>query len=293
MISPRVFRRRIKSVQNTAKITKAMEMIATAKMRRSQEQALSGRPYAEKIKQVIADLAASQIIDSKQGGSLHPLLEQREVKKIGIIYISTDRGLCGGLNANMNRMVGNFILESVSKGLSVSLVAVGRKGRDFMVRNGRDVRAEFTGIDDRPDLLATLPISRIVIDDYTNKYSDIIYLAYPRFVSMMVQQPTIEQLIPVKPAVMSKSESSEYIYEPNPKTVLAELLPRFVRMEVYHSILEAIASEHAARMVAMRNATDNAKDLIIDLTISLNKARQEMITKELLDITGGANALTN
>lgn len=285
MISPHILRRRIRSIQNTAKITKAMEMIAAAKMRRAQAQAVAGRPYAEKISRVIADLAA----EPRVNGAIHPLLERREVKRIAIVHITSDRGLCGGLNANLNRLTANFILNQA---VPVTLVTVGRKGRDFMMRYGRNIRAEFTGIGDRPSLLDILPISHIVIDDYTTGYVDLVYLAYSRFVTTMVQRPTLEPLLPVEPAVVPRAESLEYIYEPDPSFVLGQLLPRFVEMEIYHAILEAIASEQSARMVTMRNATDNANEIIEDLIITLNKARQEMITKELLDITGGAEALT-
>ena len=285
MITPRLLRQRIRSIQSTAKITKAMEMIAKAKMRRAQEQALAGRPYAEKISRVIANLAA----EPRVTGAIYPLLERREVKRIAIVHITTDRGLCGGLNANMNRLVASFILEQT---VPVTIIAVGRKGRDFMLRHRQGVRAEFTEIGDRPSLLDTLPISRIVIDDYTTSYVDLVYLAYSRFVTTMVQRPTLEPLLPVEPTIFPRGESVEYIYEPDPHFVLGQLLPRFIQMEVYHAILDAIASEQAARMVAMRNATDNANELVEDLTIILNKARQEMITEELLDITGGAEALT-
>jgi F-type H+-transporting ATPase subunit gamma len=171
------------------------------------------------------------------------------------------------------------------------LVVVGRKGLDFMRRYRRDIRAEFTNIGDRPSLLDTLPISRIIIDDYTNGAVDLVYLAYAQFVSTMVQRPVLKQILPVEPAVIPQVQNVDYIYEPGPAEVLGELLPRFVEMQVYHAILEAIASEQSARMVAMRNATDSAKDLIEELTLMYNKARQESITKELLDITGGAAAL--
>jgi F-type H+-transporting ATPase subunit gamma len=284
MVSPRILRRRIRSIQSTAKITKAMEMIATAKMRRAQEQALAGRPYAEKINRVIADLAAG----IRDNGAIHPLLERRPIKRIAIVHITTDRGLCGGLNANLNRMTAAFVLEQL---VPVTLIIVGRKGRDFWLRHDYDIRAEFTGISDRPTLMDTLPISRVVIDDYTNGYVDVVYLAYSRFISTMVQRPTLEPLLPVEPTTLPPTQSVEYIYEPDPRFVLGQLLPRFVQMEVYHTILESIASEQSARMVAMRNATDNAEELIGDLIVTLNKARQEMITKELLDITGGAEAL--
>ena len=284
MISPRLLRRRIRSIQSTAKITRAMEMIATAKMKRAQEQALAGRPYSEKISQVIADLAAESAGDS----AAHPLLEKRKINKVAVVHITSDRGLCGGLNANMNRLTSGFILE---QSVPVTLITVGRKGRDFMYRQQRDVRAEFTKISDRPSMLETLPISRIITDDYSTGYIDQVYLAYSKYITTMVQNPTLELLLPIEPATIPKTETKEYIYEPDPSFVLNELLPRFVEMRLYHAILEAIASEQSARMVAMRNATDNANDVIEELTLILNKARQEMITKELLDITGGVESL--
>ncbi|MFH1087728.1 MAG: ATP synthase F1 subunit gamma [Chloroflexota bacterium] len=284
MVTPRILRRRIRSIQNTAKITKAMEMIATAKMRRAQEQALAGRPYAESIARVIADLEAQP----RGRYTSHPLLESRDVKRIAIVYITSDRGLCGGLNANLNRLVGGFVLGQT---LPVEFVAVGRKGRDFLFRTGQNVKAEFTKMGDRPSLDDVTPISRIVIDDYSSGHIDLVYVAYSRFVSTMLQRPVMEPLLPVTPTAFAKGEPREYIYEPGPGFVLGQLVPRFVEMEVYHAILEAIASEQAARMVAMRSATDNASDIIRELTLMLNKARQEMITTELLDITGGAEAL--
>lgn len=283
MANIRLIRRRIRSVQSTAKITKAMEMVATSKMRRAQERDLAGRPYADKIQQVLSDLVA------QESGAVHPLLQRREIKKIEIIHITPDRGLCGGLNSNMNRSTANFIMAQSSPSV---LITVGRKGRDYMLRYGREVRAEFTGIGDRPSILDTLPISSIVIDDYISGFADVVYLAYTKFISTMSQRPVLEQLLPVEPATREKPGEVEYIYEPNRKIVLAALLPRFVDMEVYHAVLESIASEQSARMVAMRNATDNANELIQDLTLAYNKARQEMITTELLDITGGAEALT-
>ena len=282
MANIRLIRRRIRSIQSTAKITKAMEMVATSKMRRAQERVLAGRAYAEKLHQVIADLAA------QPGGAAHPLLERREPDRIAIIHMTTDRGLCGGLNANMNRAAAAFILEQVAPTV---LITVGRKGRDFMRRHGRELVAEFTGVSDRPTLLDTLPMSRIVIDDYTNGTVDAVYLAYTRFISTATQRPMLQQLLPVEPAKVEHTGEIEYIYEPDARAVLAELLPRFVEMQVYHALLEAIASEQSARMVTMRNATDNANELVQDLTLMYNKARQEMITKELLDITGGAEAL--
>jgi len=262
-----------------------MEMVATAKMRRTQQRALAGRPYSEKIRQVISDLS----IEPRVKGKIVPLLEKREVKKIAIVHIGTDRGLCGGLNTNLNRLVGEFVLN---QNVPVTVIPVGRKARTFSRISKLDIRAEFMGLSDRVTMQDTMPISRVVIDDYTSGKVDMVYLAYPRFISTMVQKPTIEVLLPVEPAKLPKGQVAEYIYEPDPFTVLNELLPRFVEMEIFHAVLELIASEQSARMVAMRNASDNAEELIKVLTLSLNKARQEMITKEICDISGGAEALT-
>ncbi len=284
MANIRLIRRRIRGVQSISKITRAMEMIATSKMRRAQEAGVAGRPYDQKIRQVISDLAALP----QAGGAPHPLLQRRPVKKIAVVYITSDRGLCGGLNSNINRKTASFLLEQE---VPVTLITVGRKGSEFMRRVGRDILAEFTRLGDRPSLMDTLPISRIVIDDYGSGLVDMVYLVYARFVTTMTQTPVIEQLLPVEPAKMPVMQNVEYIYEPGPEAVLGELLPRFVEMEVYHAILESIASEQSARMVAMRNATESAHELIGDLTLLYNKARQESITTELLDITGGAAAL--
>jgi len=261
-----------------------MEMIAFSKMRRTQERGIAGRPYSEKIRQVIADLAALPQADN----SLPPLLQRREVAKIAIVHITPDRGLCGGLNTSVNRMTANFVLERT---VPVTIIAVGRKGLQFMRRYGRDIRAEFTRLGDQPSLLDTLPISRLIIDDYTNGIIDLVYLVYAQFISTMVQTPVLQQILPIEPATLPRGQNVGYIFEPAPEVVLNELLPRFVEMQVYHAILESIASEQSARMVAMRNATDNANELIQDLTLLYNKARQETITNELLDIIGGAAAL--
>ncbi len=285
MASIQVLRRRIRSIQGTTKIVRAMEMVATAKMRRTQQRALAGRPYTEKIRQVIADLA----IEPRIRGKILPLLQKREVKKIAVVHFGTDRGLCGGLNTNLNRLVAEFILQQK---VPVTLITVGRKARAFARIAKLDVRAEFAGISDRATLLETMAISRVVIEDYGKGEADLVYLAYPDFVSTMIQKPTIQVLLPIEPAKLPPGQVAEYIYEPDPFSVLDALLPRFVEMEVYHAVLELIASEQSARMVAMRNAGDNAGDLIKDLTLSLNKARQEIITKEICDISGGAEALT-
>lgn len=284
MATIREIRRRIKSVQNTAKVTKAMEMVAASKMRRAQERTMAARPYAEKMQQVLADLAAQH----RSGEEVHPLLQQREVNRIALIHITPDRGLCGGLVANINRSVASFILE---QNVPITTVVVGRKGRDFMNRSGQEVRAEFTQLGDRPSIVDIQPITHIVIDDYTNGLIDEVYVSYTRFVNTMNQRPVLWRLLPVEPTAIEPGQNVEYIYEPSPAEVLAELLPRFVEKELYHVILEAIASEQSARMVAMRSATDNAKEIVEELTLTYNKVRQEMVTKELLDIVGGVAAL--
>ncbi|MGD1119377.1 MAG: ATP synthase F1 subunit gamma [Dehalococcoidales bacterium] len=279
----RKIRRRIRGAQNISKITRAMEMVAASKMKKAQERGLAGRPYSEKIQQVIADLAALPDI-----GLQHPLLQRRPVERIAIVHITPDRGLCGGLNANLNRQLATFILGGK---VPVEVVAVGRKGREFSVRNACKLCAEFTQLSDQPHFLDTLPISRIVIKEYTEKLIDKVYISYAHFVSTLVQKPVLKQLLPVEPAVIPGGQNVDYIYEPGAEEVLGGLLPRFVEMEIYHAILESIASEQSARMVAMRNATDSANELIGDLTLLYNKARQEVITRELLDIIGGVTAL--
>ncbi len=285
MADIRLIRRRIKGIQSTAKITRAMEMIAASKMRRAQERGLAGRPYSEKITQVMSALAAL----STEGKALHPCLQcRRPVAKISIVHITPDRGLAGGLVSNINRKTASFILEG---GVPANIIAIGRKGLDFLRRTGQNVIAEFTGLGDRPSLIDTLPISHIIIDDFSNANVDEVYLAYTQFINTVVQKPVVERILPVEPAPIPAPENVDYIYEPGPDNVLGGLLPRFVEMQVYHHILESIASEQSARMVAMRNATESANEIIDDLTLTYNKARQEMITRELLDITGGAAAL--
>ena len=284
MPSVRQIKRRIRSVQNTAKITKAMSMIAASKMRRAQEMALKGRPYADRMRDLLADLAAQ----SHDEENIHPLLRRREVRNIDIVHITPDRGLTGGLNININRVGAQFILDQSAHS---SVVAVGKKGRDFMVRSGQDVKAVFIDIGDRPSLADVTAIARIVTDDYAEGRVDAVYLVHAQFVTTTVQKPLVVPLLPVVPAELRPQDTVGYIYEPTSEMVLSALLPRFVEMQVYHAVLEGIASEQSARMVAMRNATDNASDMVVDLTLVMNKARQESITTELLDIVGGAAAV--
>jgi F-type H+-transporting ATPase subunit gamma len=285
MPSVRDIRRRIRSVENTGKVTNAMSLIAASKMRRAQNAVLQGRPYAEKIREVIAHLAAQPGDDWT---STQPLLQVRPVQRIGLLAITPDRGLAGGLHSSINRRIAQFILQQSAP---VRTIIVGRKGRDFMVRTGQDLKAVFTDLSDRPALTDTTPISRMLIEAYTEGEVDEVYIAYARFISTMSQQPVVEKLLPVTPAPLSGTERVGYIYEPDAITVLGALLPQFVDMEVYHTLLEAIASEQSARMVAMRNATDNANSLAEDLTLVMNKIRQDTITNELLDLVGGQVAL--
>ena len=284
MPSVRDIRRRIRSVENTGKVTNAMSLIAASKMRRAQQAVTDGRPYAEKIHEVIATLAAQPTDDD----TVHPLLEARPVRNVGMVVVTPDRGLAGGMHANINRRVARFILDSDA---NVRSIVVGRKGRDFLVRYTDTVQAVFTDLSDRLALADTTAISRLVIDGYTEGQFDEVHLAYMRFVSTVQQEPVIERILPVEPAQLESAQRVGYIYEPDPATVLSALLPQFVEMQVYHAILESIASEQSARMVAMRNATDNANQLASDLTLVMNKLRQDSITNELLDLIGGQVAL--
>ena len=285
MPNVRQLRRRIRSIQSTIKVTRAMEMIAASKMRRAQQAVLASRPYSQRIHELLAHLAAQ--VGPEE--ATYPLMQRREVRRIELVHVTTDRGLCGGLNGNINRRSGQFILQQSSP---VSVVTVGRKGRDFMVRFGREVRAVFTDVGDQPRVADILPIAQIITEDYASGFVDQVYLVYNQFVSVTTQRPIMEQLLPVEPAAgLEPSQATGYIYEPDVPQVLAALLPRFVEMELYHALLESAASEQAARMVAMRNATDNAGQMLDDLTLLMNKVRQESITGDLLDIVGGVVAL--
>jgi F-type H+-transporting ATPase subunit gamma len=283
----RTIKRRIRSIQSTAKITRAMELVAASKMRRAQLNALAGRPYAEKMRFVLADLAETlPLIDPE---ARHPLLRQaEEVQNIGIVLITPDRGLAGGLPSTIARRTAQFLVE---QGKPARTIAVGRKGRDFMRRTGQSVIAEFIGLGDNPTYAELRPIVQIAIQEFTEGNVDQVHLVYMQFVNTVVQRPQVFQLLPVEPPEEAETLAIDYIYEPDRETVLAELLPRYIEQQVYAATLEAIASEQSARMVAMRNATDNANELMTDLTLVYNKARQESITSELLDIVGGVAAL--
>ena len=285
MPSVRQLKRRIRSVENTAKITKAMSMIAASKMRRAQEAALTSRPYSDSLNNLLADLAAQPQEDED---TVHSLLVTREISRVEVILITPDRGLTGGLNSNINRAAGQFVSEY---GDDARIIAVGKKGRDFMVRYGRNVRAVFTDIGDRPSILDVSPVARLAIESYESGAVDAVHIAYARFVNTTLQRAVVERLLPVQPAELRPQEQVGYIYEPGHRQVLSQLLPRYIEMQIFHALLEGIASEQSARMVAMRNATDNANEMVDDLTLVMNKARQESITTELLDIVGGAAAV--
>ena len=259
-----------------------MGMVASSKMRRAQEQTLATRPYAEKAWEVLRLLASQSV----PGEALHPLLAFRSVNTVGLLLITADRGLAGPFNHNMIRLAYEFMREEMRP---VKLITVGRKGRDFMLRCGGEIIAEFTGIPDRPALTDITPIARTVIEDFLAGTFDQVIIAYTRFINTLVQKPVLRQLLPLRTG--EERVEGEYIYEPDPQTILGQVLPRFTELQVYQAILESIASEQSARMVAMRNATDNAEALVDDLTLSYNRVRQEAITKEIMDIAGGAEAL--
>lgn len=302
MAADREIKRRISSVKNIAKVTRAMEAVSASKMRRAQAQVEATRPYASKAWEVITFLARLR----QSQADLQPLLQEREVKRVCMLLITADRGLAGGLNSNMINYAWRHIRQWESEGKEVTLVTVGRKGRDWMGRYGPPTRATFINVGDRPtsdflsdtskgpkgaDITSVAPIARVVVDDFVNHDCDAVYLAYTDFVNVLRQVPTARQILPVQPGEPTAPMAPDYIFEPDAQTVLSMVLYNFTELQILQALYESIASEHAARMVAMRGATDAANDLISDLTLSYNKARQEKITKELLDIAAGANAL--
>jgi len=293
--SIREIKRRIKSVKNIEQVTRAMQMVAASRMRRAQEQALASRPYANKAWEILTHLSALP--------SQHPLLTPRgSTNNVAIILVTADKGLAGAYNTNIIRSTIKFMRENGQE--KARLITVGRKGRDLMVRYGRTVIAEFSDFPDRPTMLDISPIARIAIEGFLTGDFDEVHLAYTRFVNTLQQEPTLRLLLPIQPRstegkVMSRHMTQEqtmsgidFLYEPNRDTLFDTILPRFTEVQIYQAVLEALASEHSARMVAMRNATNNANELVSDLTLTYNKIRQNAITKEMLDIAGGAEALT-
>jgi len=288
--STREIRRRIRSVRNLAQITRAMEMVSASKMRRAQRNVLATRPYADRLRDVMSSLMA-RTSGSRKGS----LLEIRpEVKSVALIVITPDRGLAGSLVGNLLRRTARFVLDERAKGHSVKVLAIGKKGRDFLARSGQDLLAEVTKLGDNPKLADILGVSTNVIEGFLKGDFDEAYLVYSQFVNTLVQRPAIRRILPVEAEMSDKSaKGSDYNYEPDQDVVLNDLLPRFAEVQIYQALLEAIASEHSARMVAMRNATDNAKELRRELSLTYNKTRQANITKEVSEIASGASALAD
>lgn len=285
MATMQELRRRLRTVRNTARVTRAMELVAAAKMRRAQADALAAQPYAEQMQRVISHLAAFR----PPAEPIHPLLTRRPIRHVGLLLLTTNRGLVGSLNTRLNRRAATFILSL--RPLSVSLITVGRKGRDFFRRLGVPIRADFSDLPDRPTLQDVLPISWSAINDYVSGAYDALYLLYPDFVSTLEQRPEILPLLPITLVVTQGSREIDYIFEPSAEALLAQLLPRFVDVQIYHAVLELRASEQSARMVAMHAATEAANELIRELTTLYNKARQERITQEMVDILRGTAAI--
>ncbi|HRC63359.1 MAG: ATP synthase F1 subunit gamma [Dehalococcoidia bacterium] len=285
----RAIRSRIRSFESAAKVTTAMQLVAASKMRRAQDRALASRPYSDRMRSVLAQL--SGYAASADPSELPPLLQQRPVKHFAYVHITADRGLAGGLNANMNRAGASLVLEHQPLVERVSIAAVGRKGRDFFRRASFPMLAEFTQLGDYPGMAQILPIARVIMDDYVNGEIDQVFIGYQRFVNTAVQRPTVRQILPVTAPEGDTGPSVDFLFEPSPQQLLETLLPRYVEMQIYEAVLDAAASEQSARMVAMRAATDAANEMVADLTLTYNKARQELITGELLDIVGGSAAL--
>ncbi|HEY7270626.1 MAG TPA: ATP synthase F1 subunit gamma [Dehalococcoidia bacterium] len=280
--------RRIRSIQSTAKTTRAMSLVAGSKMRRAQQMALSHRPYAEELRTLLSNVVGGlQDAGLEELAQAHPLLARREVKTPGLVLVTPDRGLCGGLNTSIIRVAGAYVASHPG----LKMVAVGRKGADFFAKTRTEIIGSFTRLGDYPSYDDTRPISRLVIDAYTSGEVDSVAIAFPHFVNTLSQRPEVIELLPVAAPKGAAGKQVDYIYEPDAATVLAALLPRFVEIQVYRAILETAASFQSAQMVAMRAATDAANDMISELTLLRNKVRQEQITKELLDITGGVEAM--
>ena len=279
-------RTKIASVKSTQKITKAMQMVATSKMRRAQDRMKLARPYAEKIRSVIGHLTQAN------PDYRHPFMAEREPKAIGIIVISTDRGLAGGLNANIFKQALNLLREWQGKGAQVSLCLIGSKGLAFFRRLQLPILANVSGLGDRPHVKDLIGTVKVMLDAYRDGQIDRLFLVNAQFVNTMTQKPTVEQLLPVEAVdVEGLQEHWDYIYEPDAREILDGLLMRYIESQVYRGAVENVASEMAARMVAMKAATDNAGKLIGELQLVYNKARQAAITKELAEIVGGAAAV--
>ena len=288
MASGKEIRNKIKSVESTRKITKAMEMVAASKMRKAQDRMRAARPYGEKIRHVAANLSHALVDYS------HPFLVEHEgVKAVGLIVVTSDKGLCGGLNTNVLRLVLGRMKEWDAEGKKLQVTAIGNKGVGFMTRAGANLVSQVTGLGDTPHLEKLIGPAKIQLDAYINGEIDALYIAYNSFINTMKQEPVVEQLLPLSGDVVGRNSTNrwDYIYEPDPKVVIDDLLVRYVEALLYQAVAENMASEQSARMVAMKSASDNAKDVIGDLKLVYNKARQAAITKELSEIVSGAAAV--
>jgi F-type H+-transporting ATPase subunit gamma len=286
MPSGKEIRNKIKSVENTRKITKAMEMVAASKMRKAQERMRAARPYGEKIRRVAANL--SHALTEYR----HPFLTRREIKRAGLIVITSDKGLCGGLNSNVLRQVLIRMKEWDTTGVKLSVTCVGNKGLGFMQRAGANIVSQVVGLGDTPRLEKLIGPVKVLLDAFIAGELDAVYIANTRFINTMKQEPSIEQLLPLSGEEVGASPSRwDYVYEPDAKTVIDNLLVRYVEALIYQAVAENMASEQSARMVAMKSASDNAKNVIGELKLVYNKARQAAITKELSEIVGGAAAV--
>jgi F-type H+-transporting ATPase subunit gamma len=263
-------------------------MVASSKMRRAQERVRAGRPYSEQLTKLLSRLSGQA-----EGQEDLPLMKSRPVRSAAIVVVTPDRGLAGALSSNVNRRAAQLALElrrEHGAALAISFIAVGRKGRDFLTRTRQKLIAEFTRLGDQPKLADVRAIARTITDAYLNEEADLVYLVYPRFVSTVVQTPTVSQLLPVQPpaAAEESGPAPQYIFEPDATTIFAELLPRYLETLIYQPLLETVASFYSAQMVAMRNATENATELQTDLTLTYNKARQAAITTQILEIVAGS-----
>jgi F-type H+-transporting ATPase subunit gamma len=287
MAGSKEIRTKIKSVENTRKITKAMEMVAASKMRKAQDRMRAARPYGEKIRSVCANLSHANP-DYK-----HAFLQKRDnVKNVGVIMVTSDKGLCGGLNTNVMRLVVNKVKEWEGASAKVQGTAIGNKGFGFLQRYGIPLVSHVIGLGDKPHLEKLIGPVKIQLDAFAEGRIDALYLCYTKFINTMKQEAVCEQLLPLTGDKLGAPDSSwDYLYEPDAKTVLDELLVRYIEAIVYQAVSENIASEQSARMVAMKSASDNAKKVIGDLKLTYNKARQAAITKELSEIVGGAAAV--
>ena len=289
MASGKEIRNKIKSVESTRKITKAMEMVAASKMRKAQDRMRAARPYGEKIRRVAGNLSHALTDYS------HPFLEKREnVKAVGLIAVTSDKGLCGGLNTNVLRLALSKMKEWDAEGKKLKVTAVGNKGFGFMMRAGADIVSHLVGLGDTPHLEKLIGPAKVQLDAYVNGEIDVLYLAYTRFINTMKQESVVEQLLPLSSEQMQAEKTEhgwDYIYEPDAQSVIDELLVRYVESLIYQAVAENMASEQSARMVAMKAATDNAGSVIGELKLVYNKTRQAAITKELSEIVAGAAAV--